>query len=416
MTSSIVIVGAGHAGVQAADSLRDEGFEGRVTLVGGEQELPYQRPPLTKDYLHGDSESAELLPLRAAEFYESRGIELRLGSPATRIDRENRRVALDDGTDVGYDHLILATGSRSRPYPGKDPADPTVHSIHRAEHATRFGRAFDSAASLAIVGAGFIGLEVAAAARKRGIDVTIVSLSRPAARVATPRLSEYLTDAHTAAGSRFIVDKVTGVDISNESGGGTVATHANGSVSADLVLVAIGALPNVDLARDAGLAVSTGVEVDEFSQTSDERISAIGDIAARPAPGGARVRDESVQAATAQARSLARTLTGRPTSSSEVPWFWSNQGDLRLQIAGTPYPGSDTVLRGERDGGRFSVFCFDGDRLVTVESINSPGDHLAARRILASGVQIDRERVADAAFDLKAFSLDVARNAPVAAG
>jgi 3-phenylpropionate/trans-cinnamate dioxygenase ferredoxin reductase component len=410
---AVVILGAGHAGVQLADSLRREHYAGPITLIGEEQEDPYQRPPLTKDYLRDDGATEHLL-LRAPSFYTSRDVDLRLGCRAVRIDRERRRVLLDDESVVHYDQLVLATGSSSRRYAGVEPDDPVIYMVHRARDAERFGGALSSAASLAIVGAGFIGLEVAAAARARNVEVTILTLTPPASRVATPELSRFLQEAHSARGSRFIVDEVTEIghtpaDTGTDPAGGVVSTASHGHITAQLVLVATGVVPNVELATAAGLTVSDGVEVDAFSRTSDECIWAIGDIAARPGPRGDRVRYESVHAASHQAQCLALTLTGRPTAPWEVPWFWSNQGDIRLQIAGTPCPEAETVVRGRPEGGRFSVFCFDGGRLVAVESVNAPGDHLAARRILTDGSRLDPAQLADPTFDLKEFSRGVAR-------
>jgi 3-phenylpropionate/trans-cinnamate dioxygenase ferredoxin reductase component len=412
MTSVIAIVGAGHAGVQLADSLRDEGYAGEIVLVGAERELPYQRPPLTKDFLRGGATHAELLPLRAGEFYGERGIGLRLGRRAQRIDRERRRLVLEDGESVAYDQLVLATGARSRPFPAA-AGDARVHTIRDAEDATRFGGALDRADSLAIVGAGFIGLEVAAAARGRDIDVTVVTSGPPLSRLATPALSAFLLDAHAARGVRFVVDDVTAIDTSRERGG-SVATRSGEAITADVVLVAIGALANLELARDAGLVTSSGVDVDAYGRTSDERIWAIGDVATRTGLSGEPLRDESVQAATHQARCLARTLMGRPTQCTEVPWFWSNQGDIRLQIAGTPHRSAESVVRGEPGRGRFSVFSFVAGRLVAVESVNAPADHLAARRILAADADLTPGQAGDPAFDLKSFSFDVARCAQAA--
>jgi 3-phenylpropionate/trans-cinnamate dioxygenase ferredoxin reductase subunit len=408
MTRRIAIVGAGHAGVQLADSLRDEGFDGDVVLVSEEHVLPYQRPPLTKELLHSPA-PADLLPLRAESFYDSRRLDLRLGQRAVSIDRKARRLLLDDASTLQYDQLVLATGARARQHPAMRSSLLPVQTIRTAGDARRFGRELETAGSLAIVGAGFIGLEVAAAARARGVEVTIVTSKLPLSRMATTPLSEYLLQAHRARGSVFVFDEAVSTESSAGSAGASIVCASGRRVTADHVLVAIGARPNSELAAAAGLLVSSGIAVDEFSRTSDELIWAIGDVTMRRVPDWRMTREESVQAATHQARCLARTLTGSPTQCTEVPWFWSNQGELRLQIAGVPDPSGSAVVRGDPASGRFSVFNFIDGRLRAVESVSRPSDHTAARRILAAGIRLEPEQAADVQFDLKAYSRVSAR-------
>lgn len=406
MTRRIVIVGAGHAGVQLAESLRDEGFTGELVLLGDEDLQPYQRPPLTKDYLHGDIAAATLLPLRAEQVYRDRLIDLRPGSSVVAIEPEARRVLLADGTHEPYDELVLATGARSRPFPPAGSAPAHVHAIRDAADAESFARDLEAAQALAIVGAGFIGLEVAAAARARGVGVTVVSSRPPLARVATPELSAYLNGAHEAMGTRILNEEA--VRLEEHADGVAVLTGTGARLAADLALVAIGAVPNAELAVQAGLTVAGGVVTDRYARSSDPRVWAIGDVAVRSAPDGSLARDESVQSATHQARCLARTLTGRPTAPFEVPWYWSTQAALRLQIAGVPYPGAETVVRGSVEDDRFSVFGFVAGRLRVVESVNAAADHLAARRLLATRIPLTPEQASDPGFDLKAYSLQAA--------
>jgi 3-phenylpropionate/trans-cinnamate dioxygenase ferredoxin reductase subunit len=406
MTGRIVVVGAGHAGVQLADSLRDEGFAGEIVLLGDEEHLPYQRPPLTKDYLH-DRASAELLPLRGVDFYADRGIELVTGRRVVRIDRQAGLLELDDSSALGFDQLVLATGARCRRHPATNATSGAVHTIRDAHDADRFGADLERARTLAIVGAGFIGLEVAAAARAQGVEVTIITSKSPLSRIASAPLSSFLLEAHSALGSRFVFDEVVSIE-DGPTAGGVVVCATAGRIEADLVLVAVGADANSELATEAGLAVSAGIVVDEYSRTSDPRIWAIGDVAVRRTARDGFVREESVQAATHQAQCLARTLVGHPTHCTEVPWFWSTQGKLRLQIAGLPDPTTQAVLRGDPASGRFSVFGYAAGRLVAVESVNCASDHLSARRILAHGRSLSPAQAADPAFDLKAFSLETA--------
>ncbi|ALU73453.1 pyridine nucleotide-disulfide oxidoreductase (plasmid) [Rhodococcus erythropolis R138] len=409
--SGVVIVGAGHAGVQLAESLRHRGFGNPITLIGEEADEPYERPPLTKQFLNG---STELTPLRGNDFYRNRSIDLRLGRRVVNIVRSQNKVVLDDGEFIEYQNLVLATGARSRPFQGTIDASAAsvVHTIRTAADAQTFTSQLDSARSLVIVGAGFIGLEVAAAARKRGISVSIVAAGRPLSRIASPTLSDFLLAAHRGQDSRFRFDRVS--SIMAVVGSQTQVSLLSGDrLYGDLVLIAIGSIPNVELAASAGLAVSNGVEVDEYGMTSDENIWAIGDVASRSNGSGGRTREESIQAAGEQARCLAATLTGIPTICTEVPWFWSNQGALRLQIAGIASSQSSTVVRGDIEQGRFSVFAFDGDALRAVESVNSPKDHISSRRILARGVDLLPQQAADLSFDLKAHSHSTATGQPM---
>lgn len=406
MRPRIVVVGAGHAGVQLVDSLRAEGYTGDVVLVGGEREHPYQRPPLTKDFLK-DAESAELLPLRGKDFFQERHVDLHLGHRAVGIDRHKRTLLLDDGNRLAYDELVLATGARSQEHPAASSGPRAVHFIRDAADAQRFGRELEAARSIVVVGAGFIGLEVAAAARQRGVEVTLITRSEPLSRVASAPLSAFLTVAHTSMGTTMVTDEVTVIEDA-PTGSGAIVHGASGlRIDTDLVLIAVGASPNAELARDAGLTVENGIVVDEFSRTSDAHIWAVGDVAVRSS-GEIPIREESVQAATHQAECLARTLTGTPTRCTDVPWFWSTQGALRLQIAGLPRAAAESVVRGDPRSNRFSVFNYWRGHLVNVESVNSPADHLAARRILASGRHLSAEHAGDLTFDLKAFSREQA--------
>ncbi|MER5393505.1 FAD-dependent oxidoreductase [Saccharopolyspora sp. NPDC002686] len=401
----VVIVGAGLGGLQVADSLRAAGFAAAITVVGEEEDPPYQRPPLSKDYLRPGGEPAPL-PIRAADHFTGIDVDVRIGSRATAIDRARREVVLDSGAVLPYSHLVLATGSANRTLrvPGGDLDG--VHHLRTLAEARAVRADLDQARSAVVVGAGFIGLEFAAAARKRGVDVTVLeSAERPMGRVLSAPLSDFVADAHRRAG----IDLRVGEGVESFQGcDGRVAAVVSSlgrRYPADLVLVGVGVTPRVELAEQAGLSVDDGVVVDASLRTDDERIYAIGDCANFPSHHlGARNRLESVQNATDQARHVARVILDGPAPYQDVPWFWSNQGDLRLQIAGLGLPGDENVLRGDTDAGRCSIFRFRDGGLAAVESANQPADHVAARRLLAKGLPLTPEQAADPAFDLKSYA------------
>jgi 3-phenylpropionate/trans-cinnamate dioxygenase ferredoxin reductase component len=398
----VVIVGAGQAGVQVADSLRSRSYDGEISLLGDEPVLPYQRPPLSKDYLAADGDPGAL-PLRAERFFIEQRIDLRTGVQVTAIDRHNRTVVLDRGEELSYSELVLATGAANRtlPVPGADLAG--VHVLRTLADAEHLRAALTTARSAVVVGAGFIGLEFAAAARKRGVEVTVLEAAeRAMARALSPEMARHLTGAHRGMGTDLRLGE--GLAAFRGSGGRVVAAvgRSGHEHPADLVVLAVGVRPRDELARAAGLAVDDGIVVDEQLRTTDPHVYAVGDCASAPGDvSGARLRLESVQNATDQGRRVADAIVSGAAGSAEVPWFWSNQGPLRLQIAGLRRPDDDAVVAGDVAGGRFSVFCFRDDRLVAVESLNRPADHMAARRVLATGTHPTREQVADPRFSLK---------------
>lgn len=401
----VVVVGAGHAGIHLAGSLRAEGFAGRITVLGDEPGLPYQRPPLSKDFL-GAGAAPEPLPIRGERFFESDDVRHLPGSVVTAVDRRARTVRLADGSVLTYTDLVLATGARNRTLDASCGRPAGVHYLRSLAEAGALHRDLEWARRAVVVGAGFIGLEFACAARARGLEVTVLEpAQRVLARAVSAPMSTHFGHTHRAAG----VDLRLGVGVAAfEQRGGhvtAVVDTAGRAHPADLVLVGIGVVPNTELAVGAGLAVDDGVVVDERLATSDEHIWAIGDCASFPHTAtGTRVRLESVQNATGQAAALARTLTGTPTAYGEVPWFWSVQGRTKLQIAGIAGSSSATVVRGDATGGRFSVFRFQQDALAAVESVNSPAEHLAARLLLANRRPLTPDQAADPAFDLKAFA------------
>ncbi|WP_430910989.1 NAD(P)/FAD-dependent oxidoreductase [Methylobacterium sp. sgz302541] len=407
--SGIVIAGAGQAGCHAAASLREAGYAGPVTLVGEEPYGPYQRPPLSKAYLAGKTDAAGLA-LRADAFFSEHAIALRLGTRVSAIDRAGRAVVLGDGERLPYDHLVLALGARNRPLPVPGAELAGIRQLRGLADADALKEALSGAARVAVVGAGFIGLEFAAVAAARGLDVAVVeAASRPMARAVSAETGEFFRAAHESAGIRFLFG--AGVAAFEGRDGRVSALRlADGSaLPADLVVVGIGVLPNAELAAEAGLAVGDGIRVDAMLATDDPAVSAIGDGARFPSPFAAglsadgTVRIESVQNAIDQGRCLAARLTGRPAAYTALPWFWSDQGRHKLQIAGLGGPNDASVIRGS--GEAFSVFRFREGVLRAVESVNQAGDHMIARRLIAAGTPLSPEQAADPSLDLKALVL-----------
>jgi 3-phenylpropionate/trans-cinnamate dioxygenase ferredoxin reductase subunit len=398
----IVIIGAGHAGVELAAALRQKGFAGAIDLVNDETAIPYQRPPLSKEYI---KRPGNPLVLKPASFYTEQHVTLHAGMRAQTIDRAARKVSLSNGTSLPYDHLVIATGARNRrpPVPGID--HPDVVELRSLADAQRIVDRIGSWRRVTVIGGGFIGLEAAGLFSLMGIEVEVVEMApRLMARAVSPAVSAWFHDHHCDKGVQFHMPRQVAA-IAHEGGGVTVTLVGGEAVRADAVLLAAGVAPNTEIAAAAGLEVGNGIVVDALLATSDPAISAIGDCAAYPslhAAGMARL--ESVQNATDHARSLAARLMGEPKPYAALPWFWSIQGEARLQIAGLAKPGLIEVVRGDADSGKFSVFLFDGDRLQAVESVNAPGDHMVARRLIAQGSRLDPAHAADLSVDLKSFA------------
>ncbi|MGA4841090.1 NAD(P)/FAD-dependent oxidoreductase [Streptomyces sp. G45] len=401
-TGSVVIVGAGQGGYQTAASLRELGHRGSVTLVSAEDALPYERPPLSKAYLKAGA-STESLWLRPATYYVRHAIDLITGE-VTDIDRAARTVRLADGSSYAYDHLVLATGARPRTLDVPGAGLRGVHALRTAPDAAALRAALAGARRAVVVGAGFIGLEVAAAARESGCAVTVVEAGeRPLARAVTARTAAHLTRLHRAAGTELLFGR--GVAALTGDGRGRVAAVEltdGRSLPADLVVVGVGVTPRTELAAAAGLAVDDGVTVDARLLTGDPHVFAIGDCAAFPeARSGRRVRLESVQNAVAQAQAVAERLTGAgPRAYDALPWFWSDQFTTALQIAGLARGHDREVVLGDGPDA-FSVLLFQGPHLRAVESVNRPTDHLAARRLLTADAPLTPEDATRPGFALR---------------
>lgn len=405
MQAGVVIVGSGQGGFQVAASLRDEAYADAITLIGDEPGLPYQRPPLSKAYLAGKAQPGQV-ELRPVAFYAERGIEVIAPERVLRIDRAGRRVKLASGTTLPYEHLVLATGARARmPEIAGAELAGIVALRTRADADSLLAR-LRQARRVVIVGAGFIGLEVAVVAREMGRDVRVLEFTdRVLKRAVSAESAAFLAQAQIERGIR--ISLLTGATAYIGSDGRVtgVLTTQGETVPADLVVVGIGVEPNVDLARDAGLAVQDGIVVDQRLLTADSAISAIGDCARFPAAyADCALRLESVQNSVDQARCVAARLSGKPEAYAKVPWFWSDQGPNRLQIAGVAFADDSAVLRGDPATGKFSVFRFRAGRLSAVESINSTGDHMAARKLLANQTPISPDQAADSSLKLTALA------------
>ncbi len=397
----VIIVGAGHGGYQVAASLRQAGFSDRICLINDEAHLPYQRPPLSKAYIKG-SAGPESLMFRPEKFYHDQTIELIAGR-AVSIDRAARKLLLASGETMPYGHLVLATGARNRLLDLPNANLPDVKYLRILDDSEALRKIMPSKKRAVIIGAGFIGLEFASTARIKGLEVDVLELApRVMARAVTAEVSEYFQARHREAGIRIHLG-VQATSIEAENGKVTGVSLSDGRhLPADLVVVGVGVLPNIELAAEAGLPVAAGIIVDEYLSTADPNISAIGDCALFASPRfGGSLRLESVQNATDHARCLAARLTGDKKVYDGHPWFWSDQGDDKLQIAGLTTGYDRVVLRGDPSKKAFSVFCYKGEKLLGIESINRAGDHMFGRRLQAMDRSITPEQAADESFDLK---------------
>ncbi|MBW7837104.1 MAG: FAD-dependent oxidoreductase [Sphingomonadales bacterium] len=401
MTRTIVIVGAGQAAAQAIQTLQANEFDGKIALIGDEAYVPYERPPLSKGLLAGEIELEKLFFKKPAYFAE-KGIDLRLKTSVTRIERAAKRLKLDDGSTLAYDQLLLATGARVRriSIPGADLSG--VHYLRGIDDVLGIRAELAPGKRLVLVGAGYIGLEVAAVANKLGTQVTVLEMmDRVMARVVAPAVSAFYDQVHRAAGVDIRLQ--TGVVAFEGDGRVTaVVTDKGDRVAADMVIVGIGVVPNVELAKDAGLAVDNGIVVDDCCRTSDPDIFAAGDVTNHPsALMGRNIRLESVQNAVSQGRAAALAMLGKPEPYNEVPWFWSDQYDLKLQIAGLSEPTDEAIVRGDPATRKFSVAYLRDGVFVAINTINMLKDFLPAKKLIAEKRVVDKTKLADPNVSLK---------------
>ena len=404
MSAGIVIVGAGQAGVQTAEALRAGGFEGPITLLGDEPHGPYHRPPLSKAWLAGEMDAAQLV-MRAPEMLARKRIELRTGVTVQRIDRAAKTVELADGSTLPYSGLVLATGAtpRALPLPGADVPGvlPLRSRADASAIADCMASCLEKGQPIVVIGGGFIGLEVAATARKKGAAVTVLEAApRLLGRVLAPLLSDWYAELHRGHGVQLMLGAQVAA-IEADASGVTGVKLADGTVlPAGLVVVGIGVSANDQLAREAGLECDRGIVVDACGRTSDGSIVAAGDCTARRLGDGSLLRLESVQNATEQGKSAAAALLGQDRPFTATPWFWSDQYDKKLQMAGLSMGADTWAVRGDMASGSFSVYHFQGPRLLAVDSVNAAKDHLQARKLLDAGVSPTPEQAGDAGFDL----------------
>ena len=405
MTDHVVIVGAGQAGAQTAISLRQLGFDGRISLLGDELFPPYQRPPLSKKLMTGEMD-VERTYIRSEAYYAKSGVDLVLGVRVAAIDRERRAVLCEDGRAFDYDRCVLCTGTRARRLDLAGGDLPGVFYLRTLEDCERIKAAVAPGARAVIIGGGYIGLEIAASLSKWRCDVTVLeALERVLNRVVALPVSDFFAAEHARHG----VGIVTGAAVARLEGAGRVErVHcADGrAFAADIVVIGVGAVPNDGLARAAGLAVENGIVVDDLGRTSDPAIFAAGDVTNHPNDlFDRRLRLESVHNAMAQAKAVAGAIAGQPAPYAEVPWFWSDQYDLKLQIAGVSGPDAEFLVRGDPADRAFSCLHLRDGRLIAIDAINRGADFLAAKALIRDAVPIDRARAAD--LDVKLSELAV---------
>jgi 3-phenylpropionate/trans-cinnamate dioxygenase ferredoxin reductase subunit len=396
--SRIVIVGAGQAAAQAIDTLRRKGFTGSIALVGEEESWPYQRPPLSKKYLAGALEQERLL-IRPAHFYAEHAVDARLGRRALEIDRSAQRVRLDDGTTLAYDELLLATGSRPRALAVPGAHLPGVHFLRALADVAGISRDLKGARRLVIVGGGYIGLEVAATCCELGIEITVLEMSERAMnRVTCAEVSAHFQAEHARHGVNILCNmRVRAIAADGASGRVRAVVSEDGTeYPADLVIVGVGVGPVDELASVAGLQCANGITVDEFCRTSDPRILAAGDCAIHPSPHyGRLLRLESVDNAFEQGTTAALSMLGTPVKHDKIPWFWSDQYDLKLIIVGLNHGYDRLVIRGSAAARSFSAFYLLHGELIAIDTVNNAKDQMAARKLIAARARPNVDKLAD---------------------
>lgn len=382
--TGVVIIGAGHGGSQCAVSLREAGYEGMVTLISDETVNPYHKPPLSKAFLKDPKSGSQ--PLRAESFYADHDIEFLQGRWVKAIDREAQEIALDDGSTLAYEYLVLATGTRPRmpEIPGIDLEG--VFVLRTLDDATQLREAASDAKDVAVIGGGFIGMEAAFTLAEQGKNVTVIEAApRILGRAVAPMISEHVHKRAEAAGIRFLIETMP-ERIEGETKVSAIRLSNGEQIPADLAVVGIGVVPNVELADAAGLACDNGISVDSRMRTSDPHVLAIGDCCNfHHWQAGRQVRLESVQNATDQAKHVAKTVTGVEEDYRAVPWFWSDQGDMKLQMVGLSFDPDRFVVSGKPEENAFAVYHFSSDRLIAIDTVNRPADHMMGRKFIEVG-------------------------------
>jgi 3-phenylpropionate/trans-cinnamate dioxygenase ferredoxin reductase subunit len=405
VTERVVIAGAGHAAGQLVASLKQQKFAGQIVLVGDEEHLPYQRPPLSKKFLSGDL-PAERLYVKPSAFYDDPQIELRLETSITKINRESKTLGTDSGDDIPYDKLVLALGSRVRRLSIEGADLDGVHYLRSIADVDGIRAELQNKKHVVIVGAGYIGLEVAAVTRQLGLDVTVVEMAdRVMSRVVSPEISDFYQIEHASHGVKLRLS--TGITAFRGEGRLQAVETADGElIPADFVVVGVGILPNTEIAIDAGLDVADGIVVDDTCQTSDPNIYAVGDCTRHPNEIYDRqLRLESVHNALEQAKTAISNICGNETHYSQVPWFWSDQYDLKLQIAGLSAGYDDVVIRGNPADRSFACLYLKDKKLIATDAVNSPKEFVQSKALIASRIKLDRKQLADTDIQLKELSV-----------
>jgi len=397
--SGIVVIGAGQAAGQAAASLRQEGYEGEITIIGDEAQAPYQRPPLSKAYLSGEVGLDRVL-VRPENFYADKGINLQTGVRVESINRADKTIATSTGSTLSYDKLLIATGSRPRILSIEGSDLEGLHYLRTVDDVDGIRTAMEAAKNVCIVGGGYIGLEVAAVAKKAGHNVTVLEMEdRILQRVTTAEMSEFYHALHTGRGVDIRVNTMVS-GFAGENGRVTSVLCGDESIPADLVIVGIGIIPNVELAEAAGLTCDNGIVVNDHCQTSDPDIYAAGDCTNHPNPIlDRRLRLESVPNAMEQARTACSNMLGGDKTYAAVPWFWSDQYELKLQMVGFSADGDQSVLRGDKASNEFAVFYLKDGNVVAVDAVNSPKEFMVAKQLY--GKAVNEADLANPAFELK---------------
>ena len=399
-----IIIGASHAGASLANAVRKEGWQGKILVIGDENAMPYHRPPLSKALLNGEK-TADQIDLFKSTVYDKANIEFKLGIKVETIDRENKEITLNNGEKLQYDKLGLCTGARVRelPIPGHDLDG--IFYLRTLSDAQSIQQQVKEGNKAVIVGGGYIGLETAASLRKLGMEVTVLEMMhRVLERVTAPELSEYYTQLHEGHGVK-IYTEAQAVEFKGDGGKVTqVVCNNDLTLDADMVIIGIGVIPNTEIAEDAGLQAENGILVDEFAQTADPDIVAAGDCTNHPNDLlGFRLRLESVPNATEQARTAAASVCGNQKAYHSLPWFWSDQYDVKLQIAGFNKGYDRVVLRGEPSSNQFVAWYLKGDDILAADCINSSKEFMQAKKIIAQKIPLSDELLADASNDLKAL-------------
>jgi 3-phenylpropionate/trans-cinnamate dioxygenase ferredoxin reductase subunit len=402
MPKSVVIIGASHAAAQTSVSLRQKGWDGEIMVIGDEESLPYHRPPLSKDFLSGDKSMDDIL-IRPAEAYESAKIDLKLGVRVGAINRAEKTILTDEGESLHYDKLVLTTGARVRrlPVPGADLK--AVFYLRDSADVLAIKTKAETAKSAVIIGGGYIGLETAASLRKQGLEVTVLeAMPRILQRVTAPEMSAFYKRVHEEEGVN-ILENVMASEIQKKGDHLQVLTACEKVFSADMVIIGIGVIPNIELAEMAGLTVGNGIEVNEFCQTSDPDIYAAGDVTWHFNPIYDRnIRLESVPNATEQGKVVAAHISGTPKPYNSLPWFWSDQFDLKLQIAGLSEGYDAVVIRRDAETSRsFAAYYFKGNKFIAVDAVNASRDFMFGKMCLVKGKGLDRAKLVDPSRDLK---------------